>query len=401
MTYNEIVVALALAIPLAGVATELLLRKLRLRGFGHIAGDLTAIAKVIHGELDRDSGDLLIRGSLSSSPVLVRFSHSDHRPGLNIQVPAAGSLSLFCVPRGHDSGGRVRLHSPDPTFESRFRLSSNHPALAEILFCTPASMADIQELCRSARTFLALDQQRLELSELLIPEENLAQRVLACIRGMTRIAAASRQMPGAQPERAIPIPRHWNWFRTAYIGAPILLLSSILLAARLQRPLEAPQPLPMPSGMADEEARQIPEVQQWRLAQPGDFDADAVAWLRQQGQEAKGSIRGRFAANDREDSAYVLRRIPDSPADPSRLVLFLNGQVRYDANMPIATAARISKDRISAIEWRGRGPSGQPDGDGLLVIQRYQDPSSAMVFFASGVQLLTGRPKDFHSIVLR
>jgi hypothetical protein len=153
--------------------------------------------------------------------------------------------------------------------------------------------------------------------------------------------------------------------------------------------------------MADDEARQIPEVQLWRLARPADFDADAVSWLRQQGQEAKGSIRGAFAGNDREDSAYVLKHIPDSPGDPSRLVVFLKGQVRFDANMPTAIAARISKDRISAIEWRGRGPVGQPDGDGILVIQRYQDPSSAIVLFASGVQLLTGQPRDFHSVSLR
>jgi hypothetical protein len=75
-----------------------------------------------------------------------------------------------------------------------------------------------------------------------------------------------------------------------------------------------------------------------------------VTWLQGQGQEAKGSIRGGFAVSDREDSAYVLRHISASPGDMSRLVVFLKGEVRYDANMPIAAAARIPKDKIASIE---------------------------------------------------
>lgn len=401
MTYTEVVVALAVAIPLAGVATEFLLRQYRLRGYGDIAGEAAAIGRAIRGEIDRDSGDLLVRGTMSSSPVLVRFSHSDQRPGLNIQVPAAGNVSLFCVPRGHESGGRARLSSSDPRFDSRFRLSSNHPALANILFCTPATLAEIQKLCRTSHTFLALDQQRLEITELLIPEENLSQLVLDCIQAMIGIASASRQMPGAEPQPVVHFPRRWNWFRTAYIGAPVLLLSSILLFARLQRPVDVPQPLPASLGMAEDEASQIPDVQHWRLAQAADFDGDAAAWLQQQGQKANGYIGASLTDNDREDSAYVLKHIAASPGDPSRLVVFVQGQVRFDATMPIAIVARIPKDKVKSIEWLGRGPAGQPDGDGILVIQRYQDNSSGIVFFSSGVQFLSGHPRDFHTVSAR
>ncbi|MBZ5568565.1 MAG: hypothetical protein LAN64_12015 [Acidobacteriia bacterium] len=403
MRYDGILIAVLVATPLAGFVIELLLRRMRLRGYGHIAGDVRAIVKAVHGETDRDSGDLLIRGSMSSSAVLVRFSRSDQRPGLNIQVPAAGNISLFCVPKGYETeAGRTPLPSSDLMFNARFRLSSDHPGVAEMLFCTPTILAEIHQLCRSSGNFLTLEQQRLEFSELLLEEASLSHRVLDCIRRMLTIAAASRQMPGADSERVMLFPRRWNWFRTAYIGGPILLLSSILLLAKLQKPVAVPHPPSAPSGIAQDEASQIPELQHWRLAQLGDFDPDAVAWLQQQGQQAQAAIRGVFAGEDREDSAYVLKRISASPGDPSRLVVFLKGQVRFDANMPeIAIAARITKDRIASIEWRGRRPAGPPDGDGIFIIQRYQDASSSLVLFASGVQLVIGHPKDFHTISLQ
>jgi hypothetical protein len=403
MNYDEIVVTLVLAIPLAGVVIEFLLHRARLNGYGGIAGEVRAIARAVRGQIDRDGGDLLIRGSMSSSPVLVRFSRSDQRPGLNIQVPAAADVSVFCAPKGYEGqAGQAPLPLSDPMFSARFRLSSDHPGIATMLFCTPVILEEIRNLCRSSNTFLALEEERLEFSELLIPEENLSQRVLDCARRMVIIATASRQMPGADSKRVTQFSRRWNWLRTAYIGVPVLLLSSIQLVATLRKPVDVPPPLSVPPGMALNEAALIPELQHWRLAQPGDFDSDAVAWLQQQGQEANGAIRGAFAGEGRKDSAYILKRSPAAPGDASRLVVFLDGKVRFDANLPaVAVATRIPKDRIASIAWRGRGPAGQPNGDGILLIQRYQDASSAFVVFASGVQLLTGHPKDFHSVSLQ
>ncbi len=236
----------------------------------------------------------------------------------------------------------------------------------------------------------------------MIPPQNLAHRVMECIRAMRAVAAVSRQMPGPEPALMVPFRRRWNWFRTVYVGVPVLLLCSLLLLPRLHHPAVKPQPSPLPSGMAEEVARQIPEVLHWRLAKPGDFDSDAVAWLQQQGQPAEGSVRGVFAADAPEESAYVLKPISAPNGKEARLVILINGRVRFDATLPeVAIAARMPKDRISSIDWRGRAPIGAPDGDGILVIQRYQDPSSALVFFSSGVRLLTGHPRDFHTVSLQ
>jgi hypothetical protein len=338
---------------------------------------------------------------MNSSPVLVRFSHSEDRPGLNIQVPAADNVSLFCVPKGHEGGGEMRLSTSDARFNSRFRLTSNHPVLANVLFLTPEILAEIQGLCCTSHTFLALDQRRLEMTDLLIPEENLSRRVLDCIRRMIRIASASLQMPGAEPLPAIPFAQRWNWFRTAYLAVPVLLLSSILLVARRPSSVDVPQPSPVPLGIAEDEASQIPDVQHWRLAQAADFDADAAAWLQQQGRQANGHIRASLTGNGSNDSACVLKHINASPGDPSRLVVFIDRHIRYDATMPIAIVARIPKDKFKSIEWLGRGPTAQADGDGILVVQKYQEAAGALVLFSSGVQLLSGRPRDFHAVPLQ
>lgn len=402
MTYDQIAMSVAVAILLAGFVLELLLGRLRLRGYTRIARDIRAVVAALHGETDRDSGDLLIRGGVGALPVLIRISHSDQRPGLGIRLPAARGVSLFCIPKGHDmEAGRVSLRSPDPRFEMRFRLSSNHPAEARMLFLDPSTFAEIQRLCSASSSFLALNDESVEFGELSIPEEDFSRRVLECIRALAKIATASTQMPGAKPPKVARFARRWNWLRTAYVAAPIVLLSSVMLLARLQQTVEAPPPAPRPAGIADNELGQIPDVQHWRLAQPADFDPDATAWLQQQGQQLTAHIRGGFATGESEDSAYILKPMSATTGSPSRLVVFLKGQLRFDANMPeIAIGARIPKERLGSVDWRGRRPAGQPDGDGILIVQKYKDASSAIVLFSSGVQLATGNPTDFHSISL-
>src|SRR5512147_300309 len=296
MIYNRIVVAFLLAIPLAGFLIEFLLRRLRLRGYGHIAGDVRSIAKAIKGELDRDFGDLLIRGSMNSTPVLIRISTSDQRPALNIQIPAPANQSLYCVPNEHESEGMGQaLPVSDASFNARFRLFSEEPRGARQLYCRSAILAEIQKVCVTAGSSLTLEDRRLELIEQVLPEEYLAQRVLETVPALLAIAEASRQIPGADAERPVKAPRQWNRFRTAYLGVPLLLLCSMALVARLQKPHEQPKAAVLPTGIPDDQAAQVPQLQEWRLAETGDFDPDAVAWLRQQGYEPTASLSGALA----------------------------------------------------------------------------------------------------------
>lgn len=395
----RLAIAIALATPLAGIILEWLGSVLRMRGYSNIRAEVLAIAKFLRGQVRRSNGDITIKGRMESLPVTVTLSNSDSRPAVHIQVPVAGNLSLFCLPKGSDSSAPA-LEVSDPYLTERFCLSSNQPQLAKIIFLTPAITAELRLLCRSSGTFLALKDGQLEFSELFLGDENVHERVLNSLQAIAMISAASSQVPGAKPHGMRPAAAR-NWFRMAYVTAPILLVA---VAFGITRPSHA-DPAPVsttPVGIEEVEASKIPDIQLWRIGASNDFDPDAAAWLQTREYQPTGTIQGSFAGPSQHDAAYVLHSLPNSGMQGSRLVVFMNGEVRYDVTLPeLALAARIPKDNLSSIEWIGRPPVSKPDGDGLLLVRRFQDPSTAMVLYASGVQIITARPKNFQAIQLR
>lgn len=399
-----VIFLVAVAIPLLGYMVEVVLGKFRLRGYGHIARDVRLLGAAIHGKTDRDGEDVVLRGNAHSWPVAVRFSLSDQKPGLNIRMSVPSSITLFCIPRNQEREvGRVSLRSADPRFEARFRLSTNHPLEARIAF--PYTMlGEIEKLCSSTSTFLALENHVLELSELVLPEKSVYQHVFSRIQGMAKIADATAQMPGAATSKAAPgFGRQWNWFRTAYIGFPILLIVSLFVLTRAhQAPSAASPPVPYPVGISREEAAQIPDIQQWRLAQPVDFAPGGWSWMQQHGSTLTGRIPVSFTHSATGGVAYILKRIDGTDGRSGRLVMFADGQLRFDLALPeFAIVAPIRLDVIESIQWTGRAPVGQADSDGILVVRRMEGSETATIFFFSGLHLISGRPKDYQSLSAR
>ena len=242
---------LAVAIPLLGYIVEVLLGKFRLRGYRHIARDVRVLGTAIHGQAGRDGDDVVLRGKAHSWPVSVRFSRSELKPGLNIKMSVPSNITFYCIPRNQREVGRVPLHSANPRFDARFRISTDHPLEARVVFIANVKL-EVEKLCSSTSTLLALENRTLELSELVLPEDNVYQHVLSQIEGMAKIADATAQMPGAVATKADSgPPRQWNWFRTAYLGLPILLILSILVLNRAHKaPSAPPTPAPDPVGIS-------------------------------------------------------------------------------------------------------------------------------------------------------
>ncbi|MGB9103284.1 MAG: hypothetical protein WCC59_00875 [Terriglobales bacterium] len=296
------------------------------------------------------------------------------------------------------------MRSVDPRFEARFRLSTNHPLEARIVFFSDATIGEIEKLCSSTSTLLAMENRTLELSELVLPEDGVYQHVLSRIEGMAKIADATAQMPGTATAKAgSGFARQWNWFRTAYVGFPILLILSALVLVRAHKAPSAPSPQVLyPVGIARDEAAQIPAIQQWRLAQPVDFEPGALGWLQQQGSRLTGRIPVSFTNSATGGVAYILKRSDGTDRRSARLVMFVAGQLRFDLALPeLAIVARIPVDAIESIQWTGRAPVGQADSDGILVVRRLEGPETATIFFFSGLHLLSGRPKDYQSLSAR
>ena len=118
---------------------------------------------------------------------------------------------------------------------------------------------------------------------------------------------------------------------------------------------------------------------------------------------ATGHIAALFSRNGSErDSAYLL--VPSDPqrTGTHRLVILVNGESRFDTFLPqVAFALRVPRESIASIEWLGGAKAMQADGDGVLVVRRYGDPSSASVFFPSGLRVFSMNPKDYRAISLR
>jgi hypothetical protein len=251
---------------------------------------------------------------------------------------------------------------------------------------------------------LALENQTLELSDLLLPEDHVYQHVLSRIEGMVKIADATAQMPGGTATKAgSGIVRQWNWFRIAYVGIPILLILSLLVLAKAHKapPASAPQVL-YPAGISGDEAAQIPDIQQWRLAQPADFEPGALSWMQQHGSRSTGRIPVSFTNSATGGVAYILKRIDGADGRSGRLVLFGDGRLRFDLVLPeLGIVAPIRRDAIESIQWTGRAPVGQADSDGILVVRKLEGAETATIFFFSGLHLLSGRPKDYQSLSAR
>jgi len=395
----KLVVAIALATPVAGIIVEFLGRVLRLRGYSSIRADIDAIARFLSGQIHRTDGDITIKGRMESLPVTVTLSNSDSRPAVHIQVPAVGNVSFFCLPKGQESGAPA-VEVSDSHLAEQFSLSSNQPQMAKIIFLTPALMTEVRTLCRGSGTLLSLKQGKLEFSEMFLSKDRVCERILGSLQAIVKLSAASAHVPGAEPYRARP-DRSWNWFRAAYFSVPVLVVAVAIGISR-QSHADPPHVSTTPAGIAEADASKIPDLQLWRVGASSDFDSEAAAWLQAKESEPTGEIHGSFAGTSQSDSAYVLRSLPNSGTQGSRLVVLVNGEVRYDLTLPeLALATRIPKDSISSIEWSGRPPLSKPDGDGILLVRRYQDPSTAMVIYASGVQIITARPKNFRTIQLR
>lgn len=407
MSYREIGLLIALGVPVFGVLIEFARLQLLLGGFGSLRKELNAIVNGVTGQFERDADDLILRGRYGQWPVLIRFSQSAPESGMSINVPVPSNLTLFCYPNAHvGEEGHVPLQISDARLMSRFRLTTNSsPLEVNAILASPAVQAELSKIM-DPQNHLALKNRNLEVAEAVIVPEHLAARTLNCVRGMTRIAAeATGVQAGSGVVPASP-KRRTNWFRIGYVAASAMILATIGVADVVaHRP--APVKAQTPAAVAIPEipgnlAKQIPELQGWHIATSADFDSSAVAWLAQQGEQPSGQIE--INLNDESQAVvYVLKRPQGAQGrNVNRVVLFMGDQKRFDAELPeIDVVGRISKDRISAIEWRDRITNVAPSGDGLILVQRYRDPGSALVFFATGSRLLTAVPKDFRPINLQ
>ncbi len=408
---NPVVTAVLIVVfvALAGVVYVAARKHRSLAGYEELGADTRGLASILKGEFFRDGGDLVVSGDFNNLPTVIRFSHDENTPGLNIRMSAQASFTLSVVPKGaRATEGRVLVKSNDEMFDARFHTRTDHPTQARMMLGSKRVVKDLAKLVCSSSTFFTVSTGSLELSELVIPEFNTGSHIHEHLKSMGRMAQEVAAMPGAEKIKVEKIKTESNKvLRVALVAGVIAAVVAVVGAMQAPAPvratdvgivaLEGVPPLDMPL-LKGAERIQPDGKPRYRLAGPEDFAPAAAAWLRGNRAAVSGRVEGDFSGlNNGRDAAYVLIDL----ADNSRRVAFLvNGANRYDATFPeVAIVARVRKGVLGPIQWVG-GPPDSPDGDGLLIVRSANDRASGLVLFVKGDRVISAVPQDYERIVV-
>lgn len=190
----------------------------------------------------------------------------------------------------------------------------------------------------------------------------------------------------------------WASFRLIAIGlGSVLSLALIyILITRDPTTTTGVADAPVYRNIAPEEAQLIPGIEKYRSATLGDFDPDAVSWLKSTGQNVTGQVTGSFSAFG-QSRVYLLI---GNDNKMWRVVILANGHLRCDAQYrSVAIVARVPKASVANVGWADPPPS-ETEGDGLLVVRSADDFRTAVVLFLKGDQVVSGTPSDYRQIPL-
>ncbi len=394
-----LVVTLALAV--VGGLIAIIRHMTKYRSYEALATEAQAIAKALHGQVLRDGADLVMCGNQGRWPVVVRWSHAETMPGLAVRMEAPASFTLWVAGRSAPTHeGRAVLRTPNPVFDARFFSRTDHPTQAAMMLSSKNVFASIQKLCCSANNTLAVTAGSVELTEHVIPQPATARHVLEHVAAMETIADFLKTMPGADRFKIKPLRRDHHIVGRLAIAAGVCAAVLTVIGASKQPnvPMQPESGPHVPTGVLPLEAARIANVDAYRVATMQDLDPAAVAWLRNSGEEPAGRITGDFSGTgEAHDAAYLLV----DKDQKRRLVLLAGNTERYDVKLDyLGLIARVPKAIIGSVEWVGNQPTA-PDGDGLLVVRRPDDPTSGLVLFLSGQHIMSAVPANYQKMNLR
>jgi hypothetical protein len=387
------------SVAIAGAVVVILINLRKYAGFRDIGAEAKQIASELGGAIFRDSGDLVIAGNLGRLPTVVRFSHKESVPGLNVRVGVPANFTLWIAARTADATeGRTALRTNDPALDTRFATRTDHAAQARLFLGMPPVAGALGQLACSSNTYLAISEGWLEMSELEIPQRTSGRHVIDHLHSIASLASVLQQMPGADMVSVVPLAKDRHLLGRAAIAAGILAAVLLVLAASKPRParseLSAFVP-PHPAGVMPSDAGLITNIEGWRAAAEDDFDANAAGWLRSTGAAVSGRVPGDYSGkDDGTDVAYVLI----GAKGERRVVLLAKGEDRYDTQYPlIAVAARVPRDRIAHIQWIGSAPLDY-EGDGLLLVRARDDLKSGLIILLAGHRIVSGVPANYQQV---
>ncbi|HWX53995.1 MAG TPA: hypothetical protein VN176_05330 [Verrucomicrobiae bacterium] len=399
---NPLLITLALLVLAIVVIVIVARRRQVLAGYTDIRRDVLRLCRMLGAEPLREGDDLVLQGNYEKHPVTVRFSYSDNSPALSVTMGVPADFQLSIVPRAASArkGGRVVLRTDDAFLDSAFITSSDQPTQARLFTDNRDVKRILKALGRSSSIFLNVAPGSMTVSELALSSPAPADVIAGYLRSMVQLAVQLLAMPNASAIRIEPYRKPGSLMARVIVG--VALAIGMFAAWRMSLsgsavPLVTSSPAG-PAGISPMDATAILGLKDWRLLQEADFDPTLAQWLRNQEIVPSGKIPGDFSgrANGR-DVAYLL---VNTDGRVRALILSQGKTVSDYAYRHLAIAARVPKSALSGITWRSELP-GQPDGDGLLLVEQPDDPTSATVLFLNSGKVVRALPDDYKKISLQ
>ena len=384
------------------------------------------VAQALRGQTAQVEGDLVVTGKYGRTPATVRFSSDPQKPPLVIQleikVPAwlnAGSFgagqqayfSFSVVPR--ESVVKERgtiLPTGNQTLDMRFVTRCDNPTGAKTFVQDKQTQAELQKLCCSPKTSLRIHGVSMELTEMGGGQNG--RHILAHLESMGKLAGAAPpaaagpaktgltggfQLPAGMSLPKVSTPKFLGERGPILLaGGAALLIAAVVGWNMLQ--VKEEEPTGPPAGMSPAEVAAIPDVARWTPVTDKDLDPAGVDWVRRGGQTPGPRLTGDFAGSgSASDVVYVLKR----RGGMLRVVLLSGGRNKYDTNYsPLALVARVPKAALADLQWADKF-AGAPDGDGLLIVRKTDDPETAIIVMLIKGKAITGRPPNYRDLRLQ
>ncbi|HEV2022394.1 MAG TPA: hypothetical protein VGQ94_07675 [Terriglobales bacterium] len=397
------------------------------------------VAQVLKTEPAQVEGDLVVSGRYGRNPATVRFSSNPEKPPLLIQLEVpllpwlnAGSFTsgqpayftFTVVPRESVVKERGTIMSTgNQMLDSRFLIRCDNPAGAKPFVQDKQAQTELQKLCCSPKTSLRIQGVNMELIEMGGAQNG--RHILAHLESMGKLAGAapataarpvkrgttgSFQLPAAVtrltttlgiPAGAklpgVKMPKVLGERGPVILAAGTVLLIVALVAWNMLMVKEE-EPTGPPAGVAAADVALIPDVSHWALMTDKDFDPVALAWQRGKGGAPAARFTGDFVGSGAAaDVVYVLKR----RGGMMRVVLLSGGKSKYDTNFsPLAVVARVPKSALDGVQWTDM-PASTPDGDGLLIVRKGNDPLAAVVVMLIKGKVITAHPANYQDLHLQ
>jgi hypothetical protein len=405
VTLNPMLVLLAVVVLVAGAVIHVVRKSLILKGYSDVAADAERLQRALKGETFRDGTDLVVSGSQDKFPAMVRFSYDENTPGLNIRMSVPANFTLTISPKGSQASGEGRnlVRTGDDMFDARFTTKTDHMAQAKMFLGGKQAMMLLQKLCCSSKTFVAIANGSIELSELVIPTPSTSAHVMDHVQNMSKLGLQLHAMPGAETVKVRAYKNEGSSSLLAKVAiAAVLLVGLGIFIAQARKPDETLVQLKaqagsdeLPQGVLPLDAAKLGVLSGWRLVTPDDFDPDTAAWVRGQGLQVQGRVEGDYSgkANPR-DVIYVLT----NDTDTMRVAVIANDELVYDTRYPkLAVASKFSKYNWKTTQWKAAPAN--PAGDGLLVVTKKDDPG--LVLYWDGSRISTAVPENYQRMNLQ